>query len=622
MNLETLTPALLKQMPMESLPSLAMEIRQFLIENISKTGGHIGASLGTVELALALHYVFESPDTPILWDTGHNALAHRIITGRADQFPTLNSFKGMLRFLDRNDSPHDVLSASHAGTALSTATGLATAMRFTGTQHSVIAIVGDGTLGEGMTWEGLDYIAGTDLPILIVVNDNGYSIPKTVGGIVEMLTPRSATSHVSTGDFFRALGLKYHGPIYGHDVKVLIEILHIISQGRPHPMVLHVKTEKGHGLPYAKNHIYRFHFSMPFDPATGAGASPTIVGRTYATVAAETLAEILAHDSAVVVLTPGTPYASGLESLLAQYPDRVLDVGMKEAHAVSMAAGLAQGGQKPVVCIQSTFLQRAYDQVLHDVCFLNLPVTFLVVRSGFAGFDGPTHHGLWDIPVLRSFPNMQLHYAMDTQDLRDTLTQRLAHPEGPLALLMPYEPVPDPEPVIETRLDGAGLRGGHRDGTILCLGNTLVTAQSVRGLLREHGWEYGLMVIGQLKPFDQFTRLRDIALTHAEPLRCVTLEEGMLSGGFGSLIAEQCAEHSLSLDLLRCGVDTFVPAGSKEECAVWAGLAPHQIVQQILRRWPSLAPGDSPMSVTFGQYSSVVGLQDPGERLRRRYGGR
>ena len=280
---------------------------------------------------------------------------------------------------------------------------------------------------------------------------------------------------------------------------------------------------------------------------------------------------------------------------------------MKEAHGVSMAAGLALGGQKPVVCIQSTFLQRAYDQVLHDCCYPDLPVTFLVVRSGFAGFDGPTHHGLFDIPVLRSFPNMQLRYAMDTQDLRETLTQRLAHPEGPLALLMPYEPVPDAEPVIETCLDGAGLCGVHRDGTLLCLGNTLVTAQAVRGLLREDGWEFGIMVIGQIKPFDQFTRLRDIALTHAEPLRCVTLEEGMLSGGFGSLIAEQFAGHALPLDLLRCGVDTFVPAGSKDECAVWAGLAPHQIVQQILQRWPWLAQGDSPKGTDIGEYASPLG---------------
>lgn len=580
-DLFDLSTTKVKALSLVGLDILAQDIRQFIIDITSKRGGHVGSALGVVELTIALHYVFDSPNDPILFDTGHQGYVHRILTGRANQFPSLNTFGGMSRFLDRADSPCDVLSASHAGTAVSTAVGLAQAMRARGDTHRVVAVVGDGTLGEGETWEGLNYLAGTDLSVIVVLNDNGFSIPPTVGGIANLGWEREHGWGMH--DFCEALGFLYWSVSDGHVCKDLIEIFDKVRFYHG-PQFVHVKTEKGRGLPCAATHPYKMHFSMPFDPETGAGASPTVTGRTYATVAAETLGDVLEHDPAVVVLTPGTPYASGLEPLLARYPDRVLDVGMAEAHAVSMAAGLAIGGQKPVVCIQSTFLQRAYDQVLHDVCFPDLAVTFLVVRSGFAGYDGPTHHGLYDIPVLRSFPNMQLHYAMDTQDVRDVLTRRMTQPEGPLALLMPYEPVHEPEPAFTWRDEMVGLVGTlGGEGTLLCLGNTVSLAMEVQQGLGQHGRQFGILVIGQLKPFTRFARIRDILSPDRTPLRLVTLEEGMLAGGFGSLIAERFAGHAMPIDLLRCGVDdTFVPAGSQAECRQHLGLDADTIVRRIL----------------------------------------
>ena len=583
MDLMHFSPEVLKNMSIEELPHLAAEIRTFLIDIVSKTGGHIGANLGVTELSIALHYIFESPKDKFVFDTGHIGYCHRIITGRANRFHSLNSFHGMSRFLDRTESPHDIISSSHAGTALSTATGIAMAMRMRNDPHRVIVVVGDGTLAEGSTWEGLHSLGGSDLPVLVILNDNGMAIAPTAGGIANMLSPHGVTDDALCGDVFRALGFYYHGPVLGHDVGTLIGVLRMITQWRAQPgraqsIVLHVKTEKGHGLPCAASHQYKMHFSMPFDPVTGAGASPTIPGRTYATVAAETLATLMASDPDIVVLTPGTPYASGLDPLLIQYPERVLDTGMTEQHAVSMAAGLALGGKKPVACMQSTFLQRAYDQIVHDVCYMDLPVTLLCVRSGFAGFDSATHHGLWDIPVLTSFPNLRVHYAMDTRDLTETMTQQLSTPSGPLALLMPYEPITEPEPSLGERHDGWAQVCEGDAGTLFCLGNTLMTALAVRALMATaYQEQYGIICVGALS---SSTSLRSVG-TQLCP-RYVTIEEG--AGGFGAVLRRVFDGPYVSW--LHCDTHGFfVPAGSKEECATWAQLAPQQIVQKIVRRW-------------------------------------
>ena len=586
MTLDMLTPVALKAMPIEALPMLAGSIREFIIRQTAQRGGHVGANLGVVELFIALHYVFASPDDKFVIDTGHIGYVHRILASRAAQFPSLNTFGGMSRFLARSDSPHDIMDASHAGTALSTAIGLAQAMRMQHDPHRVIAIVGDGALGEGETWEALNYLAGTDLPVIVIVNDNGFSIPKTVGALSQICGGPECDSYWRAHDFFQeGLGITYWGRCNGNDVEDLVLRLSALCQP-PYttcPNILHVKTEKGRGLPCAASHPYRMHFSMPFDPVTGAGASPTIPGRTYATVAAETLATLMASDPDIIVLTPGTPYASGLEPLIERFPDRVVDVGMGEQHAVSMAAGLALGGQKPVVCFQSTFMQRAYDQIVHDVCYMDLPVTFLCVRSGFAGYDSPTHHGLYDIPVLTSFPNLRVHYAMDTQDLVETMRQQLEKPRSPLALLMPYEPIVMPEPSLGERHDGWAQVCEGDARTLFCLGNTLQTALTVRALMATaYQEQYGIICVGALS---SGTSLRSVG-TQLCP-RYVTIEEG--AGGFGAVLRRVFAGPYVSW--LHCDTrGLFVPAGSKEECATWARLAPQQIVGQIVERWGTPIP--------------------------------
>lgn len=577
----------LRQMSIGALTDIAAGIRDFLIESVSKTGGHIGANLGVVELSIALHYVFDSPHDRLVFDTGHQGYTHKLLTGRQGLFPTLNQWGGMNRFLTRQESEHDTIDATHAGTSISIASGIAWALRMAGSPHHVVAVIGDGSMVEGLAFEGLNFVAGSGLSLIVVLNDNGMAIAPNVGGI------RNLTGgdgwQTRSKSFFQGLGFEYLAVPDGHDIKALVTALSE-AERRAGPVLVHVKTEKGRGLPCAKSHPYKMHFSMPFDPKTGAGASPTVSGRTYAVVAAEELIRSLRTDSQVCVINPATPYASSLDALLAEFPDRVFDVGMAEQHAVTMACGLALEGKKPVVCFQTTFMQRAFDQLLHDACYMNLPVTFLGVRSGFSGYDGPTHHGLYDIPYLRSFPNMQVMYPLDSQDLRELISRRLESPSGPMVILYPYESIPQPEPTVGIREpDGLSVVAEGRHGIILCLGNRLTAAHQLRVMLSQgHHLDFGLACVRAIKPLPQ---KRVIELC-ASVQRIVTLEESALPGGFGSLICETLSDGRVKGSVLRSGVaDRFVPAGSKEECSKECGLEPYQVLQQIMLRWPELANG-------------------------------
>ncbi len=579
------SPVDLKQVPAERLPDVAASIREFLIDTISRTGGHIGANLGVVELSIAVHRVFDSPTDKIIWDTGHQGYTHKIITGRGGMFSTLNTFGGMSRFLTRQESEHDIIDATHAGTSISIASGIAWGLRASGSPGYTVAVIGDGSMVEGLAFEALNFVAGSGLNLMVVLNDNGMAIAPNVGGM-KNLTGGDGWETRSRA-FFEGLGFKYAAVPDGHDVQRLVTVL---GQARTWtgPVVVHVKTEKGRGLPYARTHPYKMHFSMPFDPGTGAGASPTVAGRTYAVVAAEELTRCLRVDSDVCVITPATPYASSLEPLLVEFPGRVFDVGMAEQHAACMACGLALAGRKPVVCFQTTFMQRAFDQLLHDACYMNLPVTFLGVRSGFSGYDGPTHHGLYDIPYLRSFPNMQVEYPFDSQDLREMISRRLELPSGPMVVLYPYEPIPQPEPAVGVRdRSGISVVAEGRDGIILCLGNRLAAAHQLRQMLvQAHAADFGLACVRAIKPLPR-DRIAELCRS-AE--RVVTLEEGTLPGGFGSLICETVADAGINASVLRSGVaDRFVPAGTKEECSAECGLEPREVLRQVVLRWPDLA---------------------------------
>ena len=580
------TIAELKNKTSEELVQLSSDIRDFLIKNISKTGGHIGANLGLVELMIALHYVFDSPNDKIIIDTGHQGYVHKLLTGREKIFPTLNQFLGMNRFLTREESEHDIIDATHAGTSLSTAAGFAEAIKLNKSKNHVIALIGDGSLVEGLAFEGLNYLAKGDLPVIIIINDNEMAIAPNVGGI------RNLTQGVNwkekSKSFFEGLGFSYISIENGHDVQLLINTFQE-TKNKSGPTIIHIKTEKGKGLSFAKDHPYKMHFSMPFDPKTGLGASPTISGKTPSTMASETLHEILATDPDVIVLTPATPYASSLDQCLNDFPTRVIDVGMAEQHAVSMACGLALQGKKPIVCFQTTFMQRAFDQLLHDVCYMNLPVTILGVRSGFAGYDGPTHHGLYDIPYLRSFPNMQITYPVNGYDVQKTIKERMNSPQGPMVILHPYEQISEPEPDIGNMEQDLSLIDEGTDGIIICLGNTLENSHNVRNLLlTKHELDFGIVCIKTIKPLPT-ERLLDISNSK----KIIVIEESALPGGLGSLICETFSDNNMTNSILRIGVnDKFVPGGNKDECSDFCKLSPDSIITKIFKHWPDLIKKD------------------------------
>ena len=572
----------LKQQSSAQLTQLAEDIRQFLISNISATGGHIGANLSVVELTIAIHALFDSPADKIIFDTGHQGYTHKILTGRVDNFATLNQYRGMNRFVARDESDHDAIDASHAGTSLSIASGYAKALKLTSPTNYVVSMIGDGSLVEGMAFEGLNYCAeDKDNKLVIVINDNEMAIAKSVGGMRNLTSGENWQQNSRA--FFEGMGFGYLLVEDGHDIACLLEQLAAAKQ-LARPVVVHVKTEKGKGLACAKEHPYKMHFSMPFDAQTGKGAAATVVGRTYAVVAAEALKQKMATDEDVFAMTPATPYASSMDECLALYPDRALDVGMAEQQAVGMACGLALGGKKPVVCMQTTFMQRAYDQLIHDACYMDLPVTVFGVRAGFAGYDGATHHGIYDIPYLRSFPNMQVVYPVSSGDLTALIEKRLANPKGPMVILYPYEPIPSPEPdagIVESC--GLSVAAKGSDGYLVCLGNRLAAAYELKALLKAQGKDYGIICVQSIKPFPaaRFIEL----VEHTKHL--ITLEESVLNGGFGSLILETLADANVSKQVLRSVVnDKFVYPGSKDECSTECGMMPGQIIEQIAQQWP------------------------------------
>ncbi len=581
---ETLTPDYIKGMNIGDLDDLASEIRDFLISNISKTGGHIGTNLGIVELTLAMHYVFDSPSDPIIFDTGHQGYTHKILTGRASLFPTLNEWEGMSRFVSRQESTHDVIDASHAGTSISIASGMAWSFYKSGQNRTVVAFIGDGAMVEGMSFEAINFISSSKFRMVVILNDNGMAIAENVGGIKNITSGPDWQEKSSA--FFRGLGLDYTSVPNGHNIPLLISTLNAAKDcGKP--IVVHVKTEKGKGLPSAKDHPYKMHFSMPFDPVTGAGAAPTVSGKTFASVASDVILEQMEKDDDIFVITPATPYASYLDKPLELYPDRVIDAGMAEQHAVGMACGLALDKKKPIVCFQATFMQRAYDQLIHDACFMDLPVTFLAVRSGFAGYDSATHHGVYDISYLRSFPNMQIYYPSSSDDMRNVLIDRLKAPNGPMAILHPYEPIIEPETEVDiTKWREISLLFEGNDGIIFCLPNKLRDGICVRDMLKtESGADFGLAVVRSIKPLP----VANIVDLCSNVPKIITMEEGALQGGFGSLICETLADNHLNIPIFRSGIDdSFVPAGSKDECACKAGIDPNSILKRLASHWPNM----------------------------------
>ncbi|GAB1151714.1 MAG: 1-deoxy-D-xylulose-5-phosphate synthase [Shewanella algae] len=576
------SPTELKALPVAALASQADAIRHFLIEKISATGGHIGANLSVVEMTLAIHYVFDSPRDKIIFDTGHQGYTHKLVTGRMPAFDSLNTYRGMSRFIAREESEHDTIDASHAGTSISLSSGIASALRSRDETASTVAVIGDGSLVEGMAFEALNFAGSAqDLKLVLVLNDNEMAIAPSVGGVRNVTTGKHWQQ--KSRHFFEGLGYQYIAVADGHDVEAVVKALEAAKQ-LARPCVVHLKTEKGRGLACAAGHPYKLHFSMPFDPVTGQGAAPTVAGKTYAVVLAEKLESLMQKDGDIEVITPATPYASSLDKLFLTYPDRVIDVGMAEQHAVGMACGLALEGKKPVVCMQTTFMQRAFDQLLHDACYMDLPVTVLGVRAGFAGYDGSTHHGLYDIPYLRSFPNMQIIYPANSAEAEQVLAQRLAAPKGPMVILHPYEPILATEPAIgQMEPCGLSVAAEGQDGYLIALGNTLASAWELKSKLQQSGKDFGIICIQSIKPFPE-ARLKELLLPDMD---IVTLEESVLAGGLGTAVLETLSDADIRVRILRTGVnDAFVRPGSKQECSQEAGISVAQIYEQIGQRWP------------------------------------
>jgi 1-deoxy-D-xylulose-5-phosphate synthase len=568
-------PKDLQNCTIAQLEDLAAQIRRFLLENISRTGGHIGANLGTVELTIALHRVFRSPDEPLLFDTGHQGYTHKLLTGRANMFPSLNSYGGMNRFLTPHESSHDPIEASHAGTAISIGLGISLARKLRGDQSPVVALVGDSALAEGSSLEALNHAVVEDTKLVLVINDNGYAISPGFGGLHELLSSGSQRAK----PFFESLGMRYLGPVDGHDIGALVDILKKAREPGRMPVV-HAKTIKGQGWAPADLHPFRMHFSFPFDPETGASRSGVVPACTYVDVVGTEIERAMEKDERIVCITPSTLYATGLGGPFRRFPTRCFDPGMEEQHALSMTVGLALVGYIPVIAYQSTFLQRAFDQLLHDVCFSNRPTLILSMRSGFSGYDNSTHHGLYDIAYLRPLPNLTILYPKDGGELAAMIQLSLSDLRGPVMIMMPYGPLDDFGGPGETDPREPELVFEGKDTLILTVGNKFGAAKEAANRLGA-----GLVNIRQLKPLPEQRLLQLIAPYQ----HLVTIEEAVLDGGMGSALAALLTDYDKKKELLRIGLPCdFIEPGSNDELCQKYDLDAKGLYSRIVERWPNL----------------------------------
>ncbi len=592
----------LKKLSRNNLKHLSGELRKRIVDVVSQKGGHLASSLGTVELSIALHYVFDTPEDKIIWDVGHQAYAHKIITGRNDRFETIRQFGGLSGFTRKNESPYDTFTTGHSSTSISAGLGIVTAKRLKKEKSKVIAVIGDGSMTAGIAYEALNQTGGShkDKDLIVILNDNEMSISKNVGALSSLLSrtfsrkrlqdwrkefgvflkslpgfgddiyqlaKRSEDSFktfVTPGMLFEAFNFDYFGPINGHNIDHLVDILNNI-RFRDEPVLLHVVTTKGKGyLPAEKNPIY-FHGCSSFDVDTGTCAPSDIDIPSYTDVFGQTLLALAESNEKVLAVTAAMPQGTGLEAFSDKYPDRFFDVGIAEQHGVTFAAGLATEGFKPVVAIYSTFLQRAFDQVLHDVCLESLPVVFAIDRGGIVGEDGPTHQGVFDYAYLRCLPNMVVMAPKDESELRHMLKTAISH-DGPIALRYPRGTgvgVSLDAPLSELPIGkGEVLKQGD-DLLILAVGSSVNESLSAHRQLKTEGIDTTVVNCRFIKPLD--TEL--IAKLASRIKKVITVEENVLHGGFGSAVLE-CLNNQDIVDVRvkRIGIaDLFVEHGPQKQ---------------------------------------------------------
>lgn len=608
------SPEDLRKLDPGKLEVLAEELRALIVETVARTGGHLAPNLGVVELTIALHRVFDTPRDKIIWDVGHQCYAHKIITGRRESFSTLRQFGGISGFPSREESVYDVFGTGHASTSISAALGLAKARDLNQDDFEVVAVIGDGALTGGIALEALNHAGHIKADIIVVLNDNEMSIAKNVGALSGYLTrlrtdpmyyrsreefesliqkipaigPKmlrvlerlkdSVKYLVVPGMFFEELGYTYLGPVNGHNIVALINTLDKAKTVKG-PVLVHVATRKGMGYPPAEKDPDLFHGIGPFDVKSGEVRRSDKI--SYTEVFGQTLVKLAEKDPRIVAITAAMPTGTGLKPFARRFPQRFVDVGIAEQHAVTLGAGLAAGGWRPVVAIYSTFLQRAYDQIIHDVCLQRLPVIFALDRGGIVGEDGVTHQGLFDLAYLRSIPNMVVMAPRDENELQHMLKTALAY-NGPCAIRYPRGsgtgcPL-DKEPQVLPFGQSLVMRDG-KDAAILAVGNMVETAMEAAEQLSRQGIEAAVVNIRFVKPLDESLILRFARQTP----KLVTIEEGVLAGGFGSAVAELLMDNGIgNVELIRRGInDTFVEHGDPTVLRVKYGLTAAEIVKAV-----------------------------------------
>jgi 1-deoxy-D-xylulose-5-phosphate synthase len=595
------SPADLKKLNLTELKVLVDEIRDYLVDTISKIGGHLGASLGVAELTVALHYVFNTPDDKLLWDVGHQGYIHKILTGRKEQLKTIRQYGGISGFLKRSESEYDVFGAGHASTSLSAALGVAAGRDFLKKKFKVVGIIGDGSMTGGMAYEAMNNIGLLKKDIIVVLNDNKMSIApnvwslhnyfneflanpsynkfrnyvwdatgkldKKIGDRLRHLAAKvegGLKGVVTPGMLFEALGFRYFGPINGHNIVNVVKIFEEIKDFSG-PLLVHVVTEKGHGYKPAKNHYQKFHASTPWDKITGEALKKSGGSPAYTKIFGEALVEICKENEKVVGITAAMPDGTGLDILQKEMPERYFDVGIAEQHAVTFAAGLATEGFTPVCAIYSSFLQRAYDQIIHDCAIQKLPVVFVLDRAGIVGADGPTHHGSLDLSYLRCIQGVVVMAPKDEQELRNMLYTATLYKKGPIALryprgnalgveIKPFEQIPIGKgEIIEKGTDAA----------IVAIGSMVDVANRVRVALEKENFDIEVVNARFVKPLDG-ELLKDVFARHKKVL---TLEDNVITGGFGSAVLEFMNQHRINdVELIVHGLpDKFVDHGTPDE---------------------------------------------------------
>ncbi len=598
---------------------LAQEIRDFLIEKISVTGGHLGSNLGAVELTMALHLSLNLPDDKIIWDVGHQSYTHKILTGRRDGFESLRKFGGMSGFPKRKESACDCFDTGHSSTSISAGLGLVRARELKGEKNTVVSVIGDGSLTGGMAYEALNNASRMDTNFIIVLNDNNMSISENVGGVNKYLNNiRTADNYLSLkegiyqsllkkkhgntivetirrtkssfkqlvipGMFFEDMGITYLGPVDGHDIKAMMQVFKEAKRCKS-AVLVHVLTQKGKGYEPALRHPARFHGAEPFDIETGIPKNKKEKAN-YTDVFSTVMVKLGHRNENVVAITAAMPDGTGLKRFHNVFPERFFDVGIAEQHAVTFAAGLAAGGMIPIVAVYSSFLQRAYDQILHDVCIQNLPVIFAIDRAGLVGSDGETHQGIFDLSYLSSIPNMHIMAPKNKWELSDMMKFAVKF-GAPIAIRYPRGEAYDGLAEYRTPIvyGKSEMIVQEKDIAIFAVGSMVKTAVSVREQLKEKGYSCSLINARFVKPIDE----EMIQTLSKEHRMIVTMEENVASGGFGEKVRTYIDEHNINMDVLQvCIPDEYVEHGNVELLKKEIGIDVDTIVDRTISTWENI----------------------------------